>query len=98
MGKTGNKLTSTDYSRNARAKNWEMIGKYFGGRRCMVCAIESDLPIYDLHHHDQEGKETHISRIIHHSWSKVEKELRKCILVCSNCHKMIHHIERERKK
>ena len=98
MVTTGKKLTSTEYSREARRRNWDKIGKFFGGRRCMACGIKSDMPIYELHHHDQAGKETNVSRIIHHSWSKVEKEIRKCILVCSNCHKILHHIERERKK
>lgn len=81
-----------------KKKNWEKIFEFFGGRKCMVCSFESEHPIYDLHHHDQEGKEYHISRIIHHSWDKIESELRKCILVCSNCHRIIHHIERERRK
>ena len=93
-----NKLTSTEYSRQARKRNWNNIFKFFGGRECMVCSIKSDMPIYELHHHDQEGKESNVSSIIHHSWERIEKELRKCILVCSNCHRIIHHIERERKK
>jgi len=56
------------------------------------------MPIYELHHHDQKGKETNVSSIMHHGFPKIEKELRKCILICSNCHKTAHHLERERKK
>lgn len=91
-------MTSTERSRLVRKKNWQNIFKMFGGRKCMICGIESDMPIYELHHHDQKGKETHIGKIIHHSWAKVEKEARKCVLVCANCHRTIHHLERERKK
>jgi len=85
-------------SKAKRIENWKKVFKFFEGRRCMVCGFESDLPIYELHHHDQEGKETNVSKIMHHSWEKVERELRKCILVCANCHRAIHHLERERKK
>jgi hypothetical protein len=81
-----------------RIENWGKTFEFFGARKCMICEIESDMPIYELHHHDQEGKETNISSIMHHSWAKVEKELRKCILVCSNCHRILHHVARERRK
>ena len=92
------KKTSTDYSREHRKKNWNKIFEFFGGRRCMICGIESDHPIYQLHHHDQYGKEHNISRIIHHGCDKIKVELRKCVLVCSNCHCTVHDIERKRKK
>ncbi len=85
-------------SKLKRIDNWKLTFEFFGGRRCMSCGIESTMPIYELHHHDQEGKETNVSSIMHHSWDKVQKELRKCILVCSNCHRILHHTERERKR
>lgn len=85
-------------SKQKRIENWAKVFVYYGARKCMLCSIESDMPIYELHHHDQLGKETNVSSIMHHSWGKVEEELRKCILLCSNCHRIVHHIERERKK
>ena len=85
-------------SKLKRIDNWKKTFEFYGGRECMVCSFSSEMPIYELHHHDQAGKETNISSIMHHSWAKVEKELRKCILVCSNCHRIIHHVERERRK
>ena len=85
-------------SKQKRIDNWKQTFKFYGGRKCMICEIESDMPIYELHHHDQEGKESNISSIMHHSWDKVQRELRKCILVCANCHRILHHIARERRK
>lgn len=85
-------------SKAKRTDNWKKTFEFYGSRRCMICEFESDMPIYELHHHDQDGKETNISSIMHHSWGKVEKELRKCILVCANCHRTLHHIARERRK
>ena len=91
-------MTPISRSKAKRIENWKKTFDFFGGRKCMVCEIESEMPIYELHHHDQEGKETNISSIMHHSWAKVEKELRKCILVCANCHRILHHLARERRK
>ena len=91
-------MTPTSRSKLKRIDNWKKTFEFFKGRKCMVCEIESEMPIYELHHHDQDGKETNVSSIMHHSWSKVEKELRKCILVCANCHRTLHHLARERRK
>lgn len=91
-------MTSTQRSKKKRLENWDKVFTFFGGRKCMICGITSPHPIFQLHHHDQAGKEMHISSIMHHSFAKVEAELRKCILVCGNCHCAIHDIERERKK
>ena len=91
----GKKLTR---STAKRRENWAKVFEFYGGRRCMICNVSSTLPIYELHHHDQVGKETNVSSIMHHGFPKIEKELRKCVLVCSSCHRIAHHLERERKK
>lgn len=91
-------MTPTSRSKLKRIDNWSRVFKFYGGRRCMGCGYTSPLPVYELHHHDQAGKETNVSQIMHHSWAKVEEELHKCILVCANCHRVLHHLERERKK
>ena len=85
-------------SKQKRVENWQKTFEFFGARKCMICGIESEQPIYELHHHDQAGKETNLSSIMHHGFTKIEKELRKCILLCSNCHRTAHHLERERKR
>jgi len=85
-------------SKLKRIENWEKTFIFYGGRRCMMCGIESDMPIYELHHHDQVGKETNVSSIMHHGFPKIERELRKCVLLCSNCHRIAHHIERQRRQ
>lgn len=90
--------TNISRSKLKRIENWQKTFDYFGGRKCMICGRQSVMPIYELHHHDQDGKETNLSSIMHHGWPKIEKELRKCILVCANCHRILHSIERERKR
>jgi predicted HNH restriction endonuclease len=45
----------------------------------------------DFHHLNGKEKEFGLSQKgITRSWAKTELELKKCILVCSNCHREIH--------
>ncbi|MBD3841941.1 MAG: hypothetical protein IE909_08660 [Campylobacterales bacterium] len=81
-------------STQKKKENWLKTFSFFKGRRCIICSLETTIPLYELHHFDKQAKESNVSRIMHHSWAKVEKELRKCVLVCSNCHKTIHYYER----
>lgn len=87
-------------SRKARRRNWQLVFDYFGGRKCQICG-EADMshPIYELHHTHPERKEYNVSAIMHHSWEKIKEELDKgMILICANCHKRVHHIERKRRE
>lgn len=58
---------------------------------CTMCP-EKRTPCLDFHHVDGNEKEAAISRAVHTAWSieKIKKEIEKCIVVCKNCHAMIH--------
>jgi len=66
-----------------------------GQKLCSQC--ESLKPIDDFYkkgegyHHSYCKKCSSIfNRIKFKSWDKIQKELDGCILVCSNCHRIIH--------
>jgi hypothetical protein len=58
------------------------------GGKCCLCGYDRCLGALEFHHVDPEEKEFSISTRM--SWEAVEKELLKCRLVCSNCHREIH--------
>lgn len=60
----------------------------FLGRKCNTCGGVFPDAVYDLHHVDRENKEFNISDMRKLSWTKQKKELRKCILLCANCHRI----------
>lgn len=63
----------------------------FGGK-CTVCGYSKCLAALEFHHVD--NKEEAPSYVIYRwSWKRAKKELKKCILVCANCHREIHHEE-----
>ncbi len=68
----------------------EQSVEYKGGK-CAFCDYNRCQNALDFHHLDAKAKEFGISRDgITRSWEKTKKELDKCILVCSNCHREIH--------
>ena len=59
---------------------------------CWRCKIIPDcLDVFDLHHKEPTKKERNISDLMLGSWKKLEKELDKCVLLCSNCHRITHY-------
>jgi hypothetical protein len=64
--------------------------EYLGGK-CFHCGIVSEhRSIYDFHHLDKTTKEADPGSLLHHSWTRIQKELDKCILLCANCHRIEH--------
>lgn len=78
------------YLHNRRAH----LIKTLGGK-CVVCLIKyngNNACIFDFHHRDPSEKEFSInmSTLSRKSLKDVLKELNKCSLLCSNCHRLLH--------
>ena len=71
-----------------RKKLKQLAVEYLGGR-CMICGYSKCFDALEFHHlFDKKfGLST---RGITRSWESIKKELKKCILVCANCHREIH--------
>lgn len=62
------------------------------GNKCAMCGVEN-LPLccYDFHHIKREDKSFQISHITLYKIETLKEELNKCLLLCANCHRIIHH-------
>lgn len=59
-------------------------------QKCTMCP-EDDPACLDLHHLDPTEKEATLASVSRSwSWEKMEQEIKKCIVVCRNCHAKIH--------
>ena len=67
--------------------------KYLGGC-CTDCNGVFPESVYDFHHVDMTSKEGNPSSFLKGGWDKAKQELDKCVLLCSNCHR-IRHFEGE---
>jgi hypothetical protein len=66
--------------------------EYKGGK-CCKCGYNKNVKAMDFHHLDPTKKEFAIgANGLTHTWERVKKELKKCILVCRNCHSEIHDV------
>ena len=73
-----------------REKVKQMAVEYKGGK-CKCCGYNKYIGALEFHHIDPTKKTFGIScNGLTKAWGEVKKELDKCILVCSNCHREIH--------
>ncbi len=61
------------------------------GGKCMKCGYNKYPEVLEFHHRNPSEKDFNISRKGHcRSWQRVSEEIKKCDLLCANCHREIH--------
>lgn len=63
---------------------------YVLGDKCQCCGYDKCRTALEFHHLNPEEKEMNFGSNTNRSWSVTKEELKKCILVCANCHREIH--------
>lgn len=78
------------HKRNMKSQAVEL----FGGK-CNDCRFKCKYPdVFDFHHIEEKSEE--INKLLRYrSWEKLESELKKCVMLCANCHRIRHAKERE---
>ena len=81
-------------TRNRKTK--KRLIEHFGGK-CVTCGYDRCLAGFDFHHIDPKTKEFGISEGLHLNvgFKNLVKEAKKCMLLCSNCHRELHYNESE---
>ncbi len=59
--------------------------------KCCKCGYDKNLAAMDFHHLDPSIKEYNWNRLCKRPWVNIVAELKKCILVCKNCHAELHN-------
>ena len=72
-----------------RRKNIRLKAIEYKGGKCNICNYDKCIEALEFHHLDESKKDFQISGGTL-SFKKIEPELLKCIMVCSNCHREIH--------
>lgn len=75
-----------------RKKTKQRIVAAMGGK-CYVCGYNKCDEVLSLHHLDPSKKEFSMGAMRANpiSWERIVVELKKCVMVCSNCHGEIHY-------
>lgn len=78
----------------SNVRKQEILAKQQG---CFICKCIYDyMGVYDFHHLESSTKERGMARILVQANDGWKTEVKKCILVCSNCHRMIHALGLEK--
>jgi predicted HNH restriction endonuclease len=85
-------MCSTNHTKyiNAKAKFIRCIKlKKCHCKHCDINLLENYW-LADFHHNIPTEKEISISELCYKGWERVKTELKKCTLLCSNCHRTLH--------
>lgn len=84
-----NRAALTKYQNNKRLRIQLEVIEYLGGQ-CNHCNFSFPACVYDFHHVEPKEKKFLISTNLLRNKKSLWEELDKCILLCSNCHRLEH--------
>ncbi len=65
---------------------------------CVKCGQDHPAT-FDFHHVDSSTKEESINKLLkNRAFKRAMEEVKKCVVLCANCHRIHHHDERMAKK
>lgn len=79
-----------EVARQRQQKNVDLMREWKESRGCQICG-ENFGPCLELHHTDPSNKEDHPSGLISNSFQAFLQEAEKCVVLCANCHRKVHH-------
>ena len=67
------------------------------GGKCEKCGYDKCIAALDFHHKDPTEKDFNISKVYpsKNMMPKLLEEVSKCMLLCANCHREEHNLDRE---
>ena len=60
------------------------------GGKCILCGYSRCVRALNFHHLDPKTKEMTFSVLMSKSMKRIEKEIKKTVLLCGNCHMEVH--------
>ena len=61
------------------------------GNICQRCKLEWPSYVLEFHHRDPSEKEFILAKLYSRSKERILEEIKKCDVLCSNCHKIVEH-------
>lgn len=85
-----------EYVRENRRKIKTKLIKEAGGC-CQKCGYDKCNDALEFHHKDPLQKSFSIGESMICSFKRLQEEIKKCILICANCHRELHAEEKTRR-
>jgi len=75
------------WAKARRLRVRDMVFEYLCSHPCIDCG-ETNIIVLEFDHRDPKTKRFDVMSATHgHSWKTILKEIKKCDVVCANCHK-----------
>lgn len=89
------KFCHSSYMKNRYQEKKEEIGILKTKLKCAKCGYDKCPSALEFHHINPDEKDATISRMLTNrsNLNDVQKEISKCIVLCSNCHHEFHYLE-----
>lgn len=72
--------------------------EFKGSLSCEMCG-ESHISTFDFHHIEKHPDNRAVNRLVSdYNFKEAYQEIKKCMVLCANCHRKHHHNERLKKK
>ena len=76
-------------------RNKQILNQTKEGKQCEKCGYNKCIEALDYHHEDPDLKTDTVTRLSTHSnISTALKEIEKCCILCANCHREFHFLQR----
>jgi hypothetical protein len=79
-------------SRKRMIRNREFVKNYKEGRKCELCGYNNYPQLLEFHHKNRKEKTNGVNLLMKtlKNLRIIEEEIKKCRLLCANCHKELH--------
>jgi len=84
------KSYKSEYIKKWKKELKRKLVEYKGGK-CELCGYNKCIEALEFHHKDPTKKDFTISLNLY-GFEQTKKEVDKCIMVCSNCHREVHYL------
>ncbi|MEK6850522.1 MAG: hypothetical protein AABX85_03025 [Nanoarchaeota archaeon] len=82
-----------------RRRKIRFMALQHAGGKCIRCGYNKCPEVLEFHHKNPSEKKFGIGQNgLTRSWEKVKEEIKKCNLLCANCHREQHVEERQTKE
>ena len=75
-----------------RQRNTKSLAVEYKGGKCSICGYNKSMAALEFHHINPNEKDKDYFNMRGGLSPKLKTELDKCVLLCANCHREIHHL------
>jgi predicted RNA-binding Zn-ribbon protein involved in translation (DUF1610 family) len=83
-------MTPSSYNTKIRRYKLKTEAVRLKGGKCEKCGWQGNQAAFQFHHIDPTSKSFTISQAVTTNWEKYWGEVKKCELLCANCHMILH--------